>query len=385
MWRAPISCCLLPGALSFPQPRWSRARLLAASLLLVLLCGPVAARAQSPSFDDLAARAAAARDQHNLPAALDFYAQAVQARPDWQEGWWYLGVIHYSANQYPDAIDAFSHLLALAPHAAPAMALRGLCEFETGDYDGSLRDLEMSVAHGAANQPSNEQILRLHLAELLTRAGRFQDALDQYKALAKNNIEDPDVDVGLGLAGMRLSSLIKDVPEGDRPLFEAAGKAGYVSLKGESQKADAMFQALFDQYPTAPNLHLYYGFLLFPHDPELAIDQFQKELTIAPDNISAHALLAFSLMIAGHYSEAIPEARRVLAAQPDMELAQLALGRSLAETGDVQHATDILNQVLKNDPNNLEAHMGLASIYAREGKREEAYRERMACVQLAQQ
>lgn len=316
---------------------------------------------------------------------MNLYAQAVQARPDWQEGWWYLGVLRYSANQYPEAIDAFSHLLALAPHAAPAMALRGLCEFETGSYDDSLRDLDMSVAHGAANQPRNEEILRLHLAELLTRATRFQDALDQYKALAKKNIEDPDVDIGLGLAGMRLASLIKDVPQADRPLFEAAGKAGYVSLGGDSQKADTMFQQLFKQYPTAPNLHLYYGFLLFPHDPELAIMQFQKETAIAPDNISAHALLAFSLMIAGHYAEAVPEAQKVLATQPNMEMAQLALGRSLGETGDLQRGAEILNQVLKNDPNSLEAHMGLASIYAHEGNHEEAYRERMACVRLSQQ
>lgn len=385
MWRAPISGCLLQGAVSSPRPRRGLARLLAASVLLLLFFAPLAGRAQAPSFEDLAARAAAARDQQNLPAALNLYTQAVQVRPDWQEGWWYLGIIHYSANQYPEAIDAFSHLLALAPHAAPAMALRGLCEFETGDYDGSLRDLEMSVAHGAANQPSNERILRLHLAELLTRAGRFQDALDQYKALAKNKIEDPDIDVGLGLAGMRLTSLIKDVPEADRPLFEAAGKAGYVSLGGDSQKADTMFQALFEQYPTAPNLHLYYGFLLFPHDPELASAQFEQEIAVSPDNISAHALLAFSLMIAGHYAEAIPEAQKVLTAQPNMEMGQLALGRSLGETGDVQRGTEILNQVLKNDPDNLEAHMGLASIYAHEGNHEEAYRERMACVRLAQQ
>jgi tetratricopeptide (TPR) repeat protein len=385
MWRAPISCSWFHGAESTSRPGLKLLRAaLAASLLLALLCGAAKAPAQAPSFEDLAARAAAARDQQNLPAALDLYAQTVQARPDFQEGWWYLGVLHYSANQYSEALDAFSHLLALAPHAAPAMALRGLCEFETGAYDDSLRDLEMSVAHGAANQPRNEEILRLHLAELLTRAQRFQDALDQYKELATKNIEDPDVDVGLGLAGMRLASLIKDVPEPDRPLFEAAGKAGYVSLAGHSQKADAMFHQLFDQYPTAPNLHLYYGFLLFSHDPELAIDQFQQELAIAPDNISAQALLAFSLMIAGHYSEAVPEAQKVLASDPGMEMAQLALGRSLGETGDTQRATDILNQVLKNDPNNLEAHLGLASIYAREGKHEEAYRERMACVRLAQ-
>ena len=91
---------------------------------------------RSPArFDDLAARAATARDQQNLPLAIQLYSQAEQLKPDWQEGWWYLGILQYSANQYPGAIDAFSHLLQLVPTAVPAMALRGLCEFETGGYD----------------------------------------------------------------------------------------------------------------------------------------------------------------------------------------------------------------------------------------------------------
>jgi tetratricopeptide (TPR) repeat protein len=88
---------------------------------------------QAPAqFDDLAARAAAARDQQNLPLAIELYTQAEQLKPDWQEGWWYLGVLQYSNNQFPGAIDAFTHLLQLVPTAVPAMALRGLCEFETG-------------------------------------------------------------------------------------------------------------------------------------------------------------------------------------------------------------------------------------------------------------
>jgi Flp pilus assembly protein TadD len=64
-------------------------------------------------------------------------------------------------------------------------------------------------------------------------------------------------------------------------------------------------------------------------------------------------------------------------------MAQLALGRALAETGDPDRAAEVLNQVLKRDPNDLEAHIGLAVMYARMGRREEAYRERMVCLGLA--
>jgi tetratricopeptide (TPR) repeat protein len=80
---------------------------------------------QSPAqFDSLAARAAGARDQQNLPLAIQLYSQAEQLKPDWQEGWWYLGILQYSANQYAGAIDAFNHLLELAPTAVPPTMTR---------------------------------------------------------------------------------------------------------------------------------------------------------------------------------------------------------------------------------------------------------------------
>lgn len=345
-----------------------------------------------PQFNDLAARAAAARDQQNAPLAIQLYTQAEQLKPDWQEGWWYLGVLQYSSNQYPGAIDAFSHLLQLAPTAVPAMALRGLCEFEIASYDDSLRDLEQAVAHGALNEPRNEQVIRYHLAQLLTRAGRFQDALDHYRYFATQHIDAPDILVGIGLAGMRNPSFPKDVPTQDRELYEATGNAGYVFLSGDnekadksgvSEKADDLFSHLFAQYPSTPNLHYFYGFLLFPHAPELAIDQFSSELAVNPSNETARAMLAFTLVIAGRFAEAVQPAQGAYANAPDSEIAQLALGRSLAETGDMKRGIELLNQVLAHDPNNLEAHLGLVSIYSRSGSREQAERERNVCRELA--
>ena len=341
------------------------------------------AQEASPQFADLAARAAVARDQQNIPLAIELYTQAEQLKPDWREGWFYLGLLQYGANQFPAAIDAFNHLLQLEPSAVPAMALRGLCEFETGAYDDSLRDLEQSIAHGAANEPRNEQILRYHLAQLLVRAGRFQDALTQYKIFIEKQVDSPDVLLGLGLAGTRVRLLPKEIPETDRGLYLAAGSAGYAFLSGNSELAASIFTELFARYPTAPNLHLFYGYLLFQHDSELAINQFQSELTIAPGNIEAHAILAYTEMIAGRYAEAVPEAEHVLAAMPDMEMALIALGRSLGETGDPKHGMELLNRVLQSDPDNLEAHMGLAAIYSHAGRREDAYRERMVCLGLA--
>lgn len=362
----------------------------ASGLLSLLLLGtPFISRvpcfAQDPAaqFSDLAARAATARDQQNVPLAIQLYSQAEQIKPDWQEGWWYLGVLQYSSNQFPGAIDAFSHLLQLVPTAVPAMALRGLCEFETGAYDESLRDLEEAVAHGALNQPRNEQIIRYHLAQLLTHASRFQDALEQYHAFAAQQVDAPDLKLGIALAGMRVPSFPKDVPAQDRDLYVAAGNAGYVFLSGDNEEADKLFTQLFTRYPSTPNLHFFYGFILFPHDPGLAIDQFRNELAVNPTNETANSLLALTLVIAGRFTEALQPAQRAYDNAPDTEMAQLALGRALAESGDMKRGTELLNEVIAHDPKSLEAHLGLVSIYSRSGDREGAARERVVCRDLS--
>jgi tetratricopeptide (TPR) repeat protein len=368
-------------------------------LTAAVLCFPCEAQAPE-QFADISARAAQARDAGNLPQAIDLYKQATQLKPDWQEGWWYLGVLEYSANQYPPAIDAFTHLLQMTPTAVPAMAMRGLCEFETAQYDDALRDLEQAVAHGAANDPHNEQIIRYHLAQLLTRAGRFQAALDQYQVFAKREIENPDLFAGVGLAGIQDRWLVSEIPAQDRTMIEAAGHAMYPLLAGHSMEASYRFAELFARYPNTPGLHYFYGFLLYPHDDaSLTIDQFQRELVVAPDNQMARAFLAFMLMIDGCYPEAQAEAERVLAAQPatggraetSRAIAEIALGRALVETGakpgaaseDAARGEALLKQILDRDPDNMEAHLGLAALYSRAGRREDALHERMECIRLA--
>ena len=365
----------------FPIP----ARGLIRVLLTALLLSSTALFGQDSNaqFNDVAARAAAARDQQNIPLAIQLYTQAEQLKPDWQEGWWYLGVLQYGSNEYAGAIDAFTHLLQIVPTAVPAMALRGLCEFETGAYDQSLQDLEQAVAHGALNEPRNEEIIRFHLAQLLARAGRFQAALEQYRQLAMHHVDAPEILVGIGLAGMRNTTLPKDLPVQDRELYQSAGKAGSVFLSGDNEQADQLFAQLFNRFPSTPNLHFFYGFLLFPHDPGLAIDQFRSELAVNAGNESANALLALTLVIAGRFNDALDPAKRAYEQAPEMEMAQLALGRALAETGDMKGGSELLNKVIAHDPKNLEAHLGLASIYSRSGDREEAERERKVCLELA--
>lgn len=340
------------------------------------------AQTASTSFDDLAAQAAAARDRQDISLAIALYRRAEELRPDWVEGWWNIGLLSYKTGQPAPAIEALNRLLAIAPTATPAIALRGLSEFETGAYDDALRDLEQGVSQGAASDQGPGPILRYRLGLLLTRAGRFPEAMAQYKALARSHEADRDLCVAIGMAGMRVPSLPAHLNPQEQEFYETAGRAGYAMLAGDNNGAEVLFQQLFARYPSIPNLHYFYGMLLFPNDGEMASAQFQKEITVDPSNEAAMALLAFTLMSSGRYSEALPLAKRALAAAPGTELAQLTVGRSLIETGDEAGGMEMLQQVLLSDPKSLEAHVGLVAAYSRAGRTEDAYRERIVCLGL---
>src|SRR5258706_14327477 len=125
---------------------FSLARCAALCAVLVLPLGfPSEVFAQSPSdpasFEALAARATSAREAGHADEAIRNYRAAVERRPVWDEGWWYLGTLLYDADHFEEAIPALRHVIELQPKAGPAWAFLGLSEFETGDYQDALHAL----------------------------------------------------------------------------------------------------------------------------------------------------------------------------------------------------------------------------------------------------
>src|SRR5258707_15070897 len=69
------------------------------------------AQNQMQGFDSLAAQAAAAREQNDIPRAIELYSQAVERKPDWSEGLWFLGSLQYGVGNYASARDALTRFL----------------------------------------------------------------------------------------------------------------------------------------------------------------------------------------------------------------------------------------------------------------------------------
>ena len=350
--------------------------------ILVNVVFPPTASAQEPSgFDELVSQASAAREQNNLPQAIDLYKQAVALNPKWPDGWWFLGSLQYATDAYAPARDALTHYIEINPNAGPAIALRGLCEFETGEYVQSLQDIQRGLALGAANRPRNAEILQYHEALLLTRNGRFEEALQTYGLLAKG-VANPELLEGIGLAGLRMPLLPKEVEASQHELLGLAGDAAFQFMADDQKAAQQRFQDLFQRFSAAPNTHYLYGYLLFPKDPDQAVTEFKHELETVPTNPAATLMLAWDALIRNDPSDALEYAKKVVAGDPAFPGVELVLGRSLVEAGDVKEGLEHLGKALQLDPDGLETHIALAKAYSELGRKEDARRERLLCLRL---
>lgn len=351
-------------------------------LLLALFPRFCSAQANSATFSDLASKAVAARDANDQPGAIALYQQALKLNSKWPDGWWFLGSLQYGAGAYAEARDALSHYLELTPNAAPALAMRGLCEFETGDYEPSLKDIQRALAFGAGNQPRNEKILRYHEALLLTRTGRFEDALRNYAFFAHQEDLNPELLTAMGLAGLRTPLLPRELKTDQQEIYISAGRAAFDFMKRDLDAASVDFQHLFERVPPVPNAHYLYGYLLYATDPDHAVVELKKELEVSSSNAVAEVMLAWIPLMQNDGAQALPYARKAVADDPSLPSAHLVLGRALTETGDAKDGVEHLEKAVQWQPDNLEVHLALAKAYSKEGRKEDARRERLLCLEM---
>lgn len=349
-------------------------------LFFTVLCIIGLAAQSAPTFEELSARAKVAREGNDVLHAIELYKQAVELNPRWEEGWWYLGSLLYDSDQYAGGRDALKHVVEMDAKAAPAWALLGLCEFETGDYKASLEDIRRGRVQGPA-EPQMESVLRYHEAQLLTRLGDFDQAVEAYAWFARPGVNNPELVAAIGLAALRTPLLPKEVTS-DQQLFVMAGEAAYFTMARDYKDASEAFDRLLQRFPNAHNVHYLYGCFLLAAKPDAAVAELRLELEITPSSGAANAMLAWVLLERGDTDEARQYAQAAAAQDPALPLAQYVFGRSLLEDGKLEGSIEHLRLAEERDPSNIEAHMSLATAFSRAGRPHDARRERLQTLEM---
>lgn len=345
------------------------------ALALVACAHQAKSQTGSTPFQNLARQAGAALDSRQLDRAMSLYRQALELKPDWEEGLWNLGSIAYDLDRYAECAPAFRKLTAVKPDSAPAWTMAGLCEYKLRRFDAAMDSLAHVEALKFQEPPELAQSARLHFALVLTKTGNFEKAITVLTELTRIGNKSPEVTAAAGIAGLRRAWLPFEVPEPDRELVFKLGDAMATAMEFDPKASIRKFEELLQQYPSEPNVRFRFGAYLNTQDSNRAIEEIGKALALAPDHLPALVGLAAIHLkrdetgLAQGYAE-----RAVKVNANDFSVHQM-LGKVLLAKDDPAGAAAELEQAVKLAPGSIEAHYSLASAYSRLGRKDDAARE----------
>lgn len=349
------------------------------AVILLWLFAPVPL---SPGFDAIAKQAASARAENRAIEAIHLYREGVKLKPDWSEGWWYLGTLLYEQDQFAAARDAFRNVTKTDPNGGPAWAMLGLCEYQTREYQAALAHLQEGLRSGLGDNSSLTHVARYHRAIILTHLSEFESALQTFVLLAADNVEDPRVMPASGMAALRMPLLPSELPVEKRLLVMEVGRAVVDTAARRAAEARQEWEAIVAKYGDQPNIHYLYGGFLLLSEPDAAIKEWQRELEITPKHVPARLQLAYEYLKRGDAVAAQPYAEQAAALEPDSFVVHNALGRTLVESGDLKRGIAEIEKACQMAPESPENHVALASAYSKAGRRADAAREREIFLKL---
>ena len=329
-----------------------------------------------PSFQELALKAASAREAGDLGKAAGLYRKALSLKPNWQEGLWYVGSLSYDRNQYPQAVADLRRLTTLNSSLGEAWALLGLSEFETHDFSGALRHLERARRLGLSDHQELANVSDYHLAILLNARGRCDEGRALLSNLFLSGVKSEDVQVALGLTLLRVPLLPQQLDPSEDALIHSAGELAALITEKKYGDADHAFQDLLKQYPSTPFAHYAYGAMLASQGMEDASEeQFRQETLLTPDSALAYTEWAFIELQAERYDSALSLARTAGRLAPHFFMPHYLLGTVFLVRGEIAASVAQLETARRLAPESVEVLYSLARAYAKAGKPELARRE----------
>jgi tetratricopeptide (TPR) repeat protein len=334
-------------------------------------------RPAASSFADVSKRANDAREAGRLDDAIGLYRQALQLKPSWTEGRWYLGTSYYELDRYAEAATAFKRLLASEPSHGPAWGFRGLCEFQLKQYEPALVSLMKARELGLGPNKELTTVVRYHTAVLMTRFSQFEFAQKVLSEFTADGNDNPKILEALGLATLRVPQLPEEADARRREQWLLAGGGTFYYYSRMTAAAHAKFEELIRRYPDVPNVHYAFGVVLLNEEPDRAIEEFKEELRRTPTHVPAMVQLAFEYIKRSDWPAGRPWAEQAVKADSTNVPARQAYGQILLELDSVDAAIEQLRAGIAMAPESPILHFTLARAFRKAGRTADAERERL--------
>jgi tetratricopeptide (TPR) repeat protein len=323
------------------------------ALILLIVCGPLAAQSTSASGpDDNLARARAALERDHADEALAILQPMAAAQPPADGVFHELGLVYYRTGKLAEAQNAFDQAIKQNSADKESVQMEGLVLYRMGQPAAAIPYLERVKQWMPGANTDATHVLGL----CYLNARRYDDART---AFAAQFGEAPDS----GAAHLLLATMLRHANLAELAAVEAR-KAVELS-------------------PNLPLAHFMLGEVaLFKSDVDQAIAEFEQERRINPDYAPLYDRLGDAYLHVGKLEDAQQALTKAIALDTSLTGAFTKMGKLLLSKQDTQTALLYLKHAEKMDPQDFTIHTLLSQAYHHVGLNDDARRESALASQI---
>jgi tetratricopeptide (TPR) repeat protein len=343
------------------------------------------------------ARATQLHESGDIQGAIRGYQAILVAHPQRVDVRSNLGAAYSRLGRYEEAIEQYKQALGLDAHNEAIRFNLALAYYKAAWFSEAASELTQFLAAAAPkNLPQQSNALRL-LADCEVRLGEYKKVIALLSPVAESDPSDRTVAYLLGSALIGdgqadKGQVIIDRVFRDENSAEARLLMGSILLLADDgHGAIKEFERALELNPKLPTLRAWYGrALMRMGDGEKAKTVFRSELADNPNDFEANLYLGILLQQDKLFDDAFTSLSRAVQLRPRDQLAYYHLAAVYVARGLPNEARPLLESVVREHPDFIEAHVLLASVYYRlnrnaDGKREQEIIQKLNTEQQSKQ
>jgi tetratricopeptide (TPR) repeat protein len=342
----------------FPPLRLGHAAMRLAVVLLPAL-GSQAATAQTqtqsafPDADKLVRAGVAAQVHGDNQAAIDDFKKALALRPGMVDAHRNLGLVYYKLGDLANAREQFETIHTAAPRDVPAAVLLGYVYIKLGREADAIA-LLTPLEGGHESDMDLEYVLGFSLIQ----SGKDTEGIPRMEKVARVT-HKADAYVIAGSALLHRGDMSDARTDLDAAMLLDASIPGLSTMAGQARYALG--------------------------DMAAATTAFQAALRADPRDFNANLDLGAIRLKERNLDDARPLLELALELQPGSPIARLEVAKLNETSGRYAEAATILQELVKAEPNWMDAHWELGAVYYELDRPEDGKRERMIAQELKSQ
>jgi tetratricopeptide (TPR) repeat protein len=348
------------------------------ALSLQAAAGQTQQQAPADHVDALLSAGIAAQRQHDYKTAIEDYRKALALQPGLGEARANLGAALAAAGDFDAAIEEDTRALQAAPNQTAVRSNLALAYYKKGDMAHAHTEFE--TVHAARPTDVKTAVL---LGYTDIKLDKEADAASLLAPLEPGHESDMDFQYVLGLALVNSGREADGLPRLEKAAgatrsvdaYFVAGNARMRRSEFREARADADAGLAIDS--SFPGIYTLLGQACDAMgDSDASVPAFEAALRVDPRDANANLYMGVIRLKQRNFESARPLLDLALTLRPGHPLTRLQLAKLDNMTGKYAEAAATLEDLERTDPNWLEPHVELATIYYKLHRPEDGQRER---------